>query len=281
MTTHDCRLTPARPDLAAAHLEGIVAAPRYVTGTRMVIREASAPLRRHPVPDVSYDTEALYGEVMTVYDADEEGWSWGQLEADGYVGFLPSVALEPERGAASHRVDSIRTFLYPGPSIKLPPLLATGFGSRLRIIGEQGPFSLTDTNLYVWSSHLVPLEQPEPDFVGTAARFLGVPYLWGGRSSLGLDCSGLVQMALNAAGLACPRDSDQQAEALGVDIPVSGPLQRGDLIFWRGHVGLMSGPQTLLHANGHHMMVVEEPLAEACARISAAGSGPILRAKRL
>jgi cell wall-associated NlpC family hydrolase len=281
VNTFDRRLTPARPDLAAEHLRGLVDAPRYAEGVRMVVREPAAPLRREPVPDVPLDTEALYGETMVVYEADAEGWSWGQLDADGYVGFMPTVALELEKAPATHRVCVLRSFMYPGPGIKLPPMNYLGFGSHVRIVSESGPFLVTHTGGYIHGAHLVPLDTAAPDPVAVAEQFRGVPYLWGGRSSLGLDCSALVQTALHAAGMACPRDSDMQAAELGYDIPVDGPFRRGDLIFWRGHVGIMTDTDMLLHANGHHMMVVKEPLAGVVHRIHATDTGVVTRAKRL
>ena len=121
--------------------------------------------------------------------------------------------------------------------------------------------------------HLAPIGAGfETDAAGVALRFLGAPYLWGGRESLGLDCSGLVQQALAACGKACPRDTDMQA---GIGVAVApGDLARGDLVFWKGHVGMMLDAERMVHANGHHMATVVEPLAEAIARIEAAGYGP-------
>jgi cell wall-associated NlpC family hydrolase len=272
MTAFDRRLTPARPDLAAAHLAGKVTADRFVEGRAMRVDLPVAPLRRSPAPDAPLDTEALMGEAVTVYESDEEGWAWGQLAADGYVGWLPAEALRPADAfpAPTHRVAPLRSFVYPGPSIKLPPSAALSIGSSASVVRSEGDFAVLATGGFVFARHLVPLGESEPDFVAVAECFVGVPYLWGGKTSLGLDCSGLVQVSLAAAGLSAPRDSDMQEAGLGSALPGEADLARGDLVFWKGHVGILVDPVTLLHASGHHMLVVREPLAAARARIASA-----------
>ena len=210
----DPRITPARPDLAAAHLEGKVEAARFVAGQAREVIDAQAPMRRAPAPDAEQVTEALMGERVTIYEFNDEGWAWGQLDADGYVGWLPANALVPPRAAATHTVTALRTLAFPGPSIKLPPVAAPPLGSRLAVLRMHERFAVTDIG-YVPAGHLAPLEQHENDFVAVAERFLGTPYLWGGKTNSGLDCSALVQVALNACGIAAPRDSDMQERALG------------------------------------------------------------------
>lgn len=275
----DPRLTPARDDLAAAHLRGVVEAPRFVEGEAREVAEPVAPLRRRPAGDAPLDTEALHGERVTVYADDGEGWAYVQLAADGYVGYLPADALRPVSAVPTHRVAVPRTFIFPGPDIKLPPRGALCFGSRVAVRGEKGAFAAIAEG-FVFARHLSPVEAREDDPVAVAARFLGVPYLWGGRSALGLDCSGLVQTALSACGIEAPRDSDMQEAALGAPLPLDAPLTRGDLLFWPGHVALVEDPGTLLHANAFHMMVVREPLVPALARIAASGS-PLRAVRRL
>jgi len=269
----DPRLVAARPDLAAVHLKGRVAAARFVEGTVKRVIAATTPMRRTPAHDQPVDTEVLHGERIVVYESTEEGWAWGQLELDQYVGWISAAALGDPGAAPTHRVAALRTFVFPGPDIKLPPLAALTFGSRLAIVRAERAFAVTDAGGYVAVRHLAPVDRIEPDFVATARRFTGVPYLWGGRSSLGLDCSGLVQIALQAAGIACPRDSDMQA-GFGKPVSFSGDLaalRRGDLVCWQGHIGILAEPGRLLHANAFHMEVAEEPLAQAIARIKAGG----------
>ena len=275
----DPRLTPARPDLAAAFLRGRVEAARFVEGERRAVVESNAPLRRRPAPDAPLETEALFGETVIVYE-EHEGWAWGQLERDGYVGYLPAAALG-DATPATHRVATLRAHAYPGPSIKLPPLRALAFGALVAIVRREGDFAVGNDGAHYWARHLVPADSLEADVVEVARRFLGVPYLWGGRTAEGLDCSGLVQTAFRAVGVAAPRDSDMMEASLGERLGADTPLRRGDLVFWRGHVGLISGEDALLHANGFHMLVVEEPFREACRRIEANGGGPVTSARRV
>jgi cell wall-associated NlpC family hydrolase len=274
MTALDPRITPARPDLAARHLEGRVAAARYVDGTLLEVVEPQAPVRRAPAPDAPLDTEALKGERVTIYETTDEGWCWGQLETDGYVGYLPAGALAPPGPPATHKVAALRTFAFPGPSIKLPPLHSLSLGCRLAIARIDKEFAVDGAGAHVPACHVVPVTSMEEDFAAVAERFVGTPYLWGGRTSLGLDCSGLVQVALTASGFACPRDSDMQARELGTAIEPGvdfGRLRRGDLLFWKGHVAIARDAATIVHANAHHMAVAIEPVAEALTRIATAG----------
>lgn len=266
----DARLTPARPDLAAASLKGLVDAPRFVEGEMRRVAVPVVALRRRPAGDAPLETEALFGERVRLFEEDAEGWAWVQLEADGYVGYLPAEALGAEGAEPAHKVSALRTFLFPGPDIKLPPREALVFGSRVLVRSVSGGFALTADGCLP-AVHVVPADVRESDFVAVAARFLGVPYLWGGRSSLGIDCSGLVQTALAAAGIRVPRDSDMQEKAIGTAIPLDTPICRGDLLFWPGHVGIAEDAHTLLHANAFHMAVAREPLAGALERIKAAG----------
>ena len=274
-TSLDPRVTPWRADLAAKHLEGKVKATRFVEGRLMEIAAPLAPLRREPRPDAALDSEALKGERVTVYDANAEGWAWAQLAADHYVGWLPSAALAPPGPAPTHKVAALRTFVFPGPSIKLSPSEALPFGAALNIVRIEDRLAVTPSGGYVPAAHLVPIGDNESDFVTVAERFVGTPYLWGGKTALGLDCSGLVQIALSTCGWLCPRDSDMQEGALGaiVDHRASSfKFERGDLIFWSGHVAIARDHESLVHANAFHMAVAIESAREVIARIRGTGS---------
>ena len=278
----DPRLTPARPDLAAKYLEGKVEAARFVEGEEFEIVNALAPLRERPSADAVLATEALKGERVTVYDRNGQGFAWGQLSSDGYVGWLPDSALAKPGAAPTHKIIAIRTFAFPGASIKLPPVDTLVMGAMVTVLREQGAFAVTRDGWYLPRLHIGGIDRHAEDFVAVAERFAGTPYLWGGKSSFGIDCSGLVQVSLNAAGIGCPRDSDMQQNALGrvLDPAEAKKLQRSDLIFWKGHVAIARDADTIVHANAHHMATVIENTKDAIARVKAAGS-EITAIKRL
>jgi cell wall-associated NlpC family hydrolase len=257
--------------------------PAGTTPRSMRVRDGHVPLRPQPSPDAGIDTEVIFGETLRVFD-EMEGWAYAQVERDGYVGYLSADALEPSGQPPTHRVTALRTFLYAGPSIKIPDPRLLPQGSLCRVAGFEKDFAILETGGYVHAGHLAPIDEKAPDFVAVAEAYLGTPYLWGGRTSIGLDCSGLVQNALAAAGIAAPRDTDLQEKHFRYNLPVTADLyglRRGDLVFWKGHVGIMRDQETLLHANGHHMLVASEPLGVAADRILSKSYGPITSIKRL
>jgi hypothetical protein len=270
----DPRLTPARGDLAAKYLEGKVKAARFVSGEEFEVVNAVAPLRESPSPDAMLMTQALKGERVTIYDRNGEGFAWGQLNSDGYVGWIPDSSLAMPAAAPTHKIVALWTLAFPGPSIRLPPADTLPMGAAVNVIREEGAFAVTRDGFYLPRPHVRPLEFMAEDFVAVAERFVGTPYLWGGKSSFGIDCSGLVQVSLNAAGTGCPRDSDMQQDGLGraLDPAESKKLQRGDLIFWNGHVAIARDADSIVHANAHHMATAIENTGDAIARIKAAGS---------
>jgi cell wall-associated NlpC family hydrolase len=270
----DPRRNAFRSDLASTLLAGRVEVPQFVEGEARQIMRASVPLRRRPAANAALDTEALFGETLVVYDI-ADGWAWVQLDRDGYVGYLPADTLGQDVQEPTHRVRSIGTFLYPVPDIKAPPLMHLSLNAQLSVAEGDDKFCLLTTGGFVYTRHIAPMGRFVRDYVSVAEMLIGTPYLWGGRSRIGIDCSGLVQNALDAAGVLCPRDSDMQEAEVGNSIEITPELEdlkRGDLLFWPGHVGMMVDGVMLLHANAHHMAVVVETLPEVVERIAKAGS---------
>lgn len=270
----DPRRHAFRADLAANNIRNLVDAPRYVDGDWAQIRHASAAVRRRPHPDAPIDTEALFGQLVVVYEI-ADGWAWVQLVRDRYVGYIRADALSSEVEWPTHKVSALGTFVYPKPDIKSPPLVHLSLNSEFAVAEMDDEFCRLTTGGYVVARHVAEEGVFARDFVEVAERFIGTPYLWGGRTRLGIDCSGLVQVALEAAGVPAPRDSDMQQAELGTDVLIPESLEglmRGDLIFWKGHVGILIDGTMLLHANAHHMAVTVETLPEAVGRIARSGS---------
>jgi len=267
----DPRRHAYREDLAAASLRDHVKAPRYVAGEQRQLDVPVLPLRRQPRFDATLDTEALFGETLTVLD-EREGWAWVQLARDGYVGYMPSEGLSPDVRTPTHNVAALRTYVYPEPDFKRPPLALLSMNALLSAAAAEGKFLALESGGFVVAAHTRRVDETAADPVSVGLSFVGTPYLWGGRTSLGLDCSGLVQLANEAAGVPCPRDADMQAAEIGRPLDPTVALARGDLVFWDGHVGIMTSTTDVLHASAEHMAVVVEPLAEAKARIAASGS---------
>lgn len=282
MMTFDRRVTPAREDLAAMSLKDKVEAAAFVEGVGKRAALGRVALRRAPSATASLETELLYGEAFTAYE-EKNGFVWGQCGFDSYVGYVAAEALGAASAAPTHRVTAARSFVFPAADLKRPPRDVLPFNARLVVTAMEGDYARLDDGGFVFVGHIASATDTQKDFVAVAQRFLGVPYLWGGKTPDGYDCSGLIQSALDACGMAAPRDTDMQERALGEMVAIRPDFQgltRGDLVFWKGHVGVMVDAGTLLHANAHHMAVAMEPLGVAATRIAAKGS-PVTSIKRL
>ena len=284
MTELEPRTNAFRPDLADLRLKGRVVAARFVAGRPHRVIAPSAPLKRGRAADAPLDSEILRGDIFTVFETTAEGLAWGQLETDGYVGYVPAAALSATlTPAPTHRVRALRAFVFPAPDMRTPPLLALSLAAEVAVNGAAETRGIHYSRLaggegWMGAVTLAPLGGPPAgDYVAVAERFLNVPYLWGGRTSLGLDCSALVQLALAATGEASPRDSDLQEAMLGEKLKRGlAAAQRGDLLFWPGHVAICRDAESIVHASGTFMAVVVEPLREALQRM-----GPPRSIKRL
>lgn len=280
MTAHDRRLHAFRPDLADIRLKGEVEAERFVAGRPARIAISVADLRAAPRPDSGMNTQLLHGDEVLVFE-DREGWFWIQAKRDGYVGYVVDTAIGEPGLPPTHVVAVPRTFVYPGPDLRFPRTGELSLGSELVIVGEAETrgtrYGLLASGEAVILKHLLPAGQYASDYVAVAESLVGTPYLWGGVSGFGIDCSGLVQLAMRMTGRDVLRDSDMQGAGLGEPLApgqdFSG-LRRGDLVFWKGHVAIMTDERLMIHANGHTMLVSHEGLAEAVERIGYLYGGP-------
>ena len=270
------RLVPARPDLAAEHLRGRVKAERFVAGRPARVAPALLDLMLDPDPAGERATQLLHGEIFVVYEERADGLAWGQAQLVGYVGYVARDGLAPQRGAG-RPLTALWSHRYEHPTVQGRATTALPFLADLPVSGSTGGFARLRGGGHVPLPHFAPVAG---DPAAQALRFAGAPYLWGGRSICGIDCSGLVQLAHLACGVALPRDSDMQAALAGRPLAPEEPLARGDLVFWRGHVALMLDGATLVHATAHRMAVVAEPLVAVEARVLDAGGGPILARRR-
>jgi cell wall-associated NlpC family hydrolase len=279
MAGPDKRLHLYRPDLADISLRGRIEAERFVAGTPAQVTSPLISLRRQPAETSMQLTQVLLGETLKVFD-EKDGWSWVKLDRDGYVGHVASAALSTRIADMTHEVGAPSTLAYPKPDLKTQPATIMPMLSAVAANGEDKDFLQLDNGRFVFKRHLRPINSGMGDFVSVAERFLFAPYYWGGKTVHGLDCSGLVQVALQSVGHPCLRDSDMQEHSLGSVLSPGENLRRGDLVFWDGHVGIMADGESLLHANGFHMMVAIEPLAHAVERMGKAGK-PVTKVRRL
>ena len=280
----DPRRNAFRADLADIRLEGVVTAARFTTGAPGQIAHPSTPLRKAPDVTRGFETEALFGEAVTVFD-EADGWVWVQLARDGYVGYVAANAVRPAPLVVpTHRVSALGTFVYAAADIKSPPIMHLPMNALITITGGDDRMMELQHGGFIVARHIAALDRPARDFVEIAERLIGTPYLWGGCTRIGIDCSGLVQSSLLASNVIAPRDSDMQRDELGTAVEIAPDfdgLQRGDLVFWKGHVAIMSDSVMMVHANAHHMQVATEPLPEAAVRIARSGGGPVIAVKRL
>jgi len=280
LTVHDARLHAFRSDLADARLKGEVAADRFVAGRQARISASVADVRKAPRPDAGINTQFLFGDDVLVFE-DVEGWAWVQGERDGYVGYVAATLLATRDDKPTHIVSVPRTFVYPGPDLRFPRSGQLSMGSTVTVVATAETrgthYQLLASGEAIVSAHLQPLGETVADYVTVAETFLGTPYLWGGVSGFGIDCSGLVQLSMRMAGKDVLRDSDMQAASIGEPLDPGqdhAGLRRGDLVFWKGHVAIMTDAETMIHANGHTMLVSREGLKEAVARIGYLYGGP-------
>ena len=267
----DSRRLLIRHGVAAAWLQGIMAADRYVQTAPWHCVVPAAAVRQGPQAESEQQDQIIYGELFDVLEMDG-AFALGQARRDGYVGYVYRAALHPGVIEPTHWVSALRTYAFTKPDLKSAPVGLYTLNSLLRVKEECGGYARAQGTGWFVRDHLTPIGQSAADGVQVAAWFQHAPYQWGGRESLGLDCSGLVQQAMYALGRAGPRDTDMQAVEIGRPVRFED-LQRGDLVFWRGHVAIMLDEGYILHANAHHMATDIEPLATAAARISAMGLG--------
>ena len=266
----DRRLNAFRPDLADRRLEGQVEAARFIDGHKAQVCVPVLDMRNAPDANAGLDTQLLLGDVVSVFD-EKDGFAWVQSEEDSYVGYVPASGLTTPGSAATHIIAVPRSFLYAEADMKRPMRAPLSLGSKLVVTGTAetrgSTYSLLENGEAVMSQHLRPANETVADYVAVAEMLERTPYLWGGKSAFGIDCSGLVQLCLRMAGRSAPRDTDMQAALLGDALPDGESLQRGDLVFWKGHVAIMLDKDEVIHASGHAMMVVRERLEDAIARI--------------
>ncbi|CAM1639133.1 Endopeptidase [Bartonella apihabitans] len=273
----DPRLHAYRPDLADEALRGQVEASRFVRGSLKRIVAPVAALYKIPDTLSERQSECLFGEDVKVFE-EKNGFCWVQAQQDGYVGYIEQSKIGSIGNHPTHRVNVPRTFQYRDADLRSPMISPLSMGSRISVVSEAETrgtrYARLDNGSFVVFNHIIPVSTVADDYVTIAESFIHTPYLWGGKSGLGIDCSGLVQLALMMTGRMVLRDTDMQQATIGKDIAPEDGLQRGDLVFWKGHVAIMVDSGTLIHANGASMDVRKENLDHAIERIAKNHSVP-------
>lgn len=260
---YDPRLTPVMGDIAAAHLRGRINAQRYVEGVKLQAAAPAIGVHREPSLESEQMNQLLLGETAIIYDV-RGSWGWGQSLHDDYVGWMSLADMTSDVREPSRRIRALRSIIYAEPDLRAPALMSAPMNARIALsaAGGEGAFLPVARGGWIVASHLVGLDHTGGDYVAIAQAFLGTPYLWGGRCSMGIDCSGLVQSALGGAGQACARDTDMQLDSLGRELRGDERPARGDFAFWKGHVAILIDERMVVHADGRTMAVVIEPLSE-------------------
>ncbi len=273
----DRRITPVRNDLAADWLRDKFKAERYAAGEPCTVIRDGAPLHFSPERSATMESQLIHGEVFQVYEQ-RDGWCWGQNLTDNYVGYVPAVDLAADLPAPDHQVAALHCHLYTEPDLKRPTAGIISMSARVKIIDIDGKFCRIASGYWLHSRHLVSLDYNTQDLIGTAVKFIGVPYLWGGRTAQGLDCSSLVQITMAMAGIPAPRDSDLQEAGLGTPVAMDNPrdfsrIEEGDLVFFPGHVGLFVNDWRFLHASAFDMQVSLHGFSDVLDRANSDNAG--------